>query len=57
MISPHQQLQFAEPGAFADQTVRQVLHQAGGGEAFRVRRTNLYGALRWPSPLRRSTGV
>ncbi|MET8307124.1 hypothetical protein [Micromonospora sp. NPDC005173] len=32
-----------EPRGFADQTVRQVLHMAGGGEALRVRLTNRYG--------------
>ncbi|MBM0232212.1 SGNH/GDSL hydrolase family protein [Micromonospora sp. STR1_7] len=43
VISPYEQLQFSEPRGFADQTVRQVLHMAGGGEAFRVRLTNRYG--------------
>ncbi|MCG5472955.1 SGNH/GDSL hydrolase family protein [Micromonospora sp. LAH09] len=43
VISPHEQLQFSEPRGFADQTVRQVLHLAGGGEAFRVRLTNRFG--------------
>ncbi|MGC4757016.1 GDSL-type esterase/lipase family protein [Micromonospora trifolii] len=43
LLSPYEQLQFSEPRSFADQTVRQVLHLAGGGEAFRVRLTNRYG--------------
>ncbi|MEW2142082.1 GDSL-type esterase/lipase family protein [Micromonospora vinacea] len=43
VISPYEQLQFSEPRGFADQTVRQVLHLAGGGEALRVRLTNLFG--------------
>ncbi|MFD6680478.1 GDSL-type esterase/lipase family protein [Micromonospora parva] len=43
VISPYEQLQFSEPRGFADQTVRQVLHLAGGGAAFRVRLTNLFG--------------
>lgn len=43
VLSPYEPLQFGEPRGFADQTVRQVLHLAGGGEAFRVRLTNRYG--------------
>ncbi|MEU8152392.1 GDSL-type esterase/lipase family protein [Micromonospora sp. NPDC048986] len=43
VISPYEQLQFGEPRRFADQTVRQVLHLAGGGDALRVRLTNRYG--------------
>ncbi|MBQ0979091.1 SGNH/GDSL hydrolase family protein [Micromonospora sp. M61] len=43
VISPHEQLQFSEPRGFADQTVRQVLHLAGGGAAVRVRLTNRFG--------------
>ncbi|MBM7492093.1 lysophospholipase L1-like esterase [Micromonospora luteifusca] len=43
MFSPYEQLQFSEPRGFVDQTIRQVLHLAGGGEAFRVRLTNRYG--------------
>ncbi|MFK3984364.1 GDSL-type esterase/lipase family protein [Micromonospora sp. NPDC050397] len=43
MIDPYQRLQFSQPRGFADQTVRQPLHMAGGGEAFRVRLTNRYG--------------
>ncbi|MEV6365962.1 SGNH/GDSL hydrolase family protein [Micromonospora musae] len=43
VINPHDQLQLSEPRGFADQTVRQVLHLAGGGETFRVRLTNRYG--------------
>lgn len=43
VISPYEQIQFTEPRGFADQTVRQVLHMAGGGERLRVRLTNRYG--------------
>ncbi|MET8355500.1 GDSL-type esterase/lipase family protein [Micromonospora sp. NPDC005171] len=43
VISPYDRLQFSEPRSFADQTVRQVLHLAGGGDAFRVRLTNRFG--------------
>ena len=43
VISPYEQIQLTEPRGFADQTVRQVLHLAGGGERLRVRLTNRYG--------------
>ncbi|GIG87545.1 GDSL-type esterase/lipase family protein [Plantactinospora endophytica] len=43
VLDPYQQVRFNEPRGFADQTVRQVLHLAGGGEALRVRLTNRYG--------------
>jgi lysophospholipase L1-like esterase len=43
VISPYEQIQLSEPRGFADQTVRQVLHMAGGGERIRVRLTNRYG--------------
>ncbi|NMO53764.1 SGNH/GDSL hydrolase family protein [Actinoplanes sp. TBRC 11911] len=43
VIDPYDRLQFAEPRGFDGQTVRQVLHMAGGGEALRVRLTNQYG--------------
>jgi lysophospholipase L1-like esterase len=43
VISPYEQIQLTEPRGFADQTVRQVLHMAGGGERLRVRLTNRYG--------------
>jgi lysophospholipase L1-like esterase len=43
VISPYEQIQLSEPRGFADQTVRQVLHMAGGGERLRVRLTNRYG--------------
>jgi lysophospholipase L1-like esterase len=43
VISPYGQMHFTEPRGFADQTVRQVLHMAGGGERLRVRLTNRYG--------------
>jgi hypothetical protein len=43
VIGPYDQIQLTEPRGFADQTVRQVLHMAGGGERLRVRLTNRYG--------------
>ncbi|MFD1538704.1 GDSL-type esterase/lipase family protein [Nonomuraea guangzhouensis] len=43
VINPYEQIQLTEPRGFADQTVRQVLHMAGGGERLRVRLTNRYG--------------
>lgn len=43
VISPHERIQLSEPRGFSDQTVRQVLRMAGGGERLRVRLTNLYG--------------
>jgi lysophospholipase L1-like esterase len=43
VISPYEQIQLTEPRGFANQTVRQVLHMAGGGERLRVHLTNLYG--------------
>jgi lysophospholipase L1-like esterase len=43
VISPHEQIQLTEPRGFADQTVFQVLHMAGGGNRLRVRLTNRYG--------------
>ncbi|MFI9401508.1 GDSL-type esterase/lipase family protein [Nocardia sp. NPDC052316] len=43
VISPYEQVKLSESRTFADQTVRQVLHLAGGGEQLRVRLTNLYG--------------
>lgn len=43
VISPYGQIQLTEPRGFADQTVRQVLRLAGGGERVRIRLTNRYG--------------
>ncbi|WP_204358514.1 GDSL-type esterase/lipase family protein [Streptosporangium sp. 'caverna'] len=43
VISPYEQIQLTQPRGFADQTVRQVLHMAGGGERLRIRLTNRYG--------------
>ncbi|WP_107659404.1 GDSL-type esterase/lipase family protein [Nocardia suismassiliense] len=43
VISPYEQVKLSESRTFADQTVRQALHLAGGGEQLRVRLTNLYG--------------
>jgi lysophospholipase L1-like esterase len=43
VISPYEQVKLSEPRGFADQTVRQVLHMAGGGDRLRARLTNRYG--------------
>ncbi|MGF6884172.1 lysophospholipase L1-like esterase [Nocardia sp. GAS34] len=43
IVSPYEEFRLAEPREFADQTVRQVLHLAGGGERLRVRLSNRYG--------------
>src|SRR6266567_3818436 len=43
VVSPYEDFRLAEPREFADQTVRQVLHMAGGGERLRVRLSNRYG--------------
>ncbi|WP_424889248.1 GDSL-type esterase/lipase family protein [Streptomyces sp. XH2] len=43
VISPYETIRLTEPRGFHDQTVRQVLHMAGGGERVRVRLSNRYG--------------
>ncbi|MEU0844632.1 GDSL-type esterase/lipase family protein [Streptomyces sp. NPDC005962] len=43
VISPYEKLRFDEPRVFHDQTVRQVLRMAGGGEQVRVWLSNRYG--------------
>ncbi|MEV6430982.1 GDSL-type esterase/lipase family protein [Nocardia sp. NPDC051463] len=43
LVNPTEQIRLAEPRSFTDQTLRQVLHLAGGGEQLRVRLTNRYG--------------
>ncbi len=43
VISPYEQIQLTPPRGFANQTVRQVLRMAGGGERVRVRLSNRYG--------------
>ncbi|MHC3468681.1 GDSL-type esterase/lipase family protein [Streptomyces sp. 7R007] len=43
VIDPHEDFHLFEPRGFADQTVRQSLRLAGGGEALRVRLSNRYG--------------
>jgi lysophospholipase L1-like esterase len=43
VISPYEQIKLTEPRGFNDQTVRQRLHMAGGGERIRVHLTNRYG--------------
>ncbi|MFQ6392450.1 GDSL-type esterase/lipase family protein [Nocardia sp. KC 131] len=47
LVDPAEQIRLVEPRGFADQTVRQVLHLAGGGEQLRIHLTNRYG----PAPL------
>ncbi|SUA73503.1 Uncharacterised protein [Nocardia otitidiscaviarum] len=41
-MNPAEAIRLAEPRRFADETVRQVLHLAGGGDQLRVRLTNRY---------------
>ena len=53
VISPYEEVKLSEPRGFVDQTVRQVLHLAGGGERIRVRLTNRYG--RTPLTIGRAT--
>ncbi|MFD8100315.1 GDSL-type esterase/lipase family protein [Nocardia fluminea] len=48
VINPNEQIKLAESREFSDETVRHVVHMAGGGAAVRVRLTNRYGI----SPLR-----
>ncbi|MEU1819654.1 GDSL-type esterase/lipase family protein [Streptomyces roseifaciens] len=43
VISPYEEIRLTEPRGFDDQTVRQVLYMAGGGERIRVRLSNRYG--------------
>ncbi|WP_067829370.1 GDSL-type esterase/lipase family protein [Actinomadura kijaniata] len=43
VISPYEEFRISEPRGFRDQTVRQVLRMAGGGERLRVRLSNRYG--------------
>ncbi|MBH1937622.1 SGNH/GDSL hydrolase family protein [Streptomyces sp. AV19] len=43
VISPYEEIRLNEPRGFRDQTVRQVLRMAGGGERIRVRLSNRYG--------------
>jgi lysophospholipase L1-like esterase len=43
VISPYEQIQLSQPRGFRDQTIRQTLHLAGGGERLRVLLTNRYG--------------
>lgn len=43
VISPYEAVQLTVPRRFDDQTVRQVLHLAGGGARLRVRLGNRYG--------------
>ncbi len=44
LVDPTERIRLAEPRGFADETVRQVLHLAGGGEQLRVRLTNRYSS-------------
>lgn len=43
VISPDEQIKLADSLEFTEQTVRQVLHLAGGGTQLRIRLTNRYG--------------
>ncbi|WP_369033119.1 GDSL-type esterase/lipase family protein [Streptomyces adonidis] len=43
VIDPHEAFKLFEVRGFTDQTVRQTLHPAGGGEALRIRLSNRYG--------------
>ena len=43
VVSPEEQTLFNPPQEFADQTVRQKLHLAGGGDRFRIQLTHRYG--------------
>lgn len=43
VISPYEPITFSEPRGFANQTLRQRIRLAGGGERLRVRLTNRYG--------------
>ncbi|WP_329474859.1 GDSL-type esterase/lipase family protein [Kribbella sp. NBC_01484] len=43
VISPYEVVKLSEPRGFSDQTVRQALFMAGGGQRLRVRLTNRYG--------------
>jgi lysophospholipase L1-like esterase len=43
VIDPHEAFKLFEVRSFTDRTVRQTLRPAGGGEALRVRLSNLYG--------------
>lgn len=43
VINPHENFHLFEPRSFTDQTIRQTLRLAGGGEALRVRLSNRYG--------------
>ena len=43
VIDPHEAFKLFEVRSFTNQTVRQTLRPAGGGEALRVRLSNLYG--------------
>ncbi|MEV6767627.1 GDSL-type esterase/lipase family protein [Nocardia sp. NPDC051030] len=42
LVNPGEEIRLAEPRAFGDETLRQVLHLAGGGSHVRVRLTNRY---------------
>ncbi|GAB2560311.1 GDSL-type esterase/lipase family protein [Nocardia heshunensis] len=44
LVNPAEVIKLAEPRAFDDETVRQVVRVAGGGSRLRVRLTNRYGS-------------
>ncbi|WP_435590444.1 GDSL-type esterase/lipase family protein [Nocardia sp. bgisy118] len=43
VISPYERIKLTDSHEFTDQTLRQVLRMAGGGEQIRIRLTNRYG--------------
>ncbi|MET9607328.1 GDSL-type esterase/lipase family protein [Streptomyces sp. NPDC006512] len=43
VLSPHESIQIKSSRAFHDQTLRQILHLDGGGEALRILFSNEYG--------------
>ncbi|MEV6943720.1 GDSL-type esterase/lipase family protein [Streptomyces sp. NPDC051172] len=43
VINPHEAFHLFEPRGFTDQTIRQSIRLAGGGEALRLRLSNRYG--------------
>ncbi|MFF4797579.1 GDSL-type esterase/lipase family protein [Streptomyces sp. NPDC001351] len=43
VINPHEAFRLFEPRGFTDQTIRQSIRLAGGGEALRLRLSNRYG--------------
>ncbi|APA95523.1 GDSL-type esterase/lipase family protein [Nocardia seriolae] len=44
LVNPAEEIKLAEPRAFGDETVRQVVRVGGAGSRLRIRLTNRYGA-------------